>query len=69
MPSASNRRTVYYGLRFDSRCKQRRDAVEYGDVAFNPFKAVRISSPGPSRLVQRRPQAGLDSRELKRAAS
>lgn len=26
-----------------------RDAVEYGDVAFNPFKAVQKPSPGPSR--------------------
>jgi integrase len=26
-----------------------RDAVEYGEVAFNPFKAVRKPSPGPTR--------------------
>jgi len=26
-----------------------RDAVEYGEVAFNPFKAVQKPSPGPSR--------------------
>lgn len=26
-----------------------RDAVEYGDVAFNPFKAVQKPSPGPTR--------------------
>lgn len=26
-----------------------RDAVEYGDVAFNPFKAVQNPSPGPTR--------------------
>ena len=26
-----------------------RDAVEYGDVAFNPFKVVRKPSPGPTR--------------------
>jgi len=29
-----------------------RDAVEYGDVAFNPFKAVRKPSPGPSRVAR-----------------
>lgn len=26
-----------------------RDAVEYGEVAFNPFRAVRKPSPGPTR--------------------
>jgi integrase len=26
-----------------------RDAVEYGEVAFNPFKAVQKPSPGPAR--------------------
>ncbi len=26
-----------------------RDAVEYGEVAFNPFKAVQKPSPGPTR--------------------
>jgi len=29
-----------------------RDAVEYGDVAYNPFKAVRKPSPGPSRVAR-----------------
>jgi len=28
-----------------------RDAVEYGEVAFNPFKAVQKPSPGPTREV------------------
>ena len=26
-----------------------RDAVEYGEAAFNPFKAVKKPSPGPIR--------------------
>ncbi|HMJ34356.1 MAG TPA: hypothetical protein VK501_10600 [Baekduia sp.] len=29
-----------------------RDAVEYGDVAFNPFKAVKKPTKGPSREAQ-----------------
>jgi len=46
-----------------------RDAVEYGEVAFNPFKAVQKPSPGPTRearpltpLQVERVAADLDTR-------
>jgi len=39
-----------------------RDAVEYGEVAFNPFKAVRKPSPGPGR--EARPFTPLQVEQL-----
>lgn len=41
-----------------------RDAVEYGDVAFNPFRAVQKPSPGPSR--EARPLMPLQVEQLAR---
>ena len=52
-----------------------RDAVEYGEVAFNPFKAVQKPSPGPAReahaltpLQVERLAANLDARGYVRSA-
>lgn len=39
-----------------------RDAVEYGEVAFNPFKAVQKPSPGPTR--EARPLTPLQVEQL-----
>lgn len=52
-----------------------RDAVEYGEVAFNPFRAVQKPSPGPAReahpltpLQVERLAANLDARGYVRSA-
>ena len=46
-PPASGRTSVVKTMSMLQRVF--RDAVEYGEVAFNPFKAVQKPSPGPTR--------------------